>query len=222
MLHAVTTGKNAFRSAHDVSFFEYLEGHPDEAAAFNAAMNSSSKIGIAAILSAYDFSGFDVIVDVAGGQGALLQGILARNLKATGILLDAASVLRSVSVDAAVADRLSKAPGSFFEGVPGGGDLYILRRILHDWNDDKAAEILRQCRQASGPAAKLLIIEAAPPDKGESGNNWAGVDLLMMLLMDGRERTAADFEQLFARSGFKLSRIVRTNSPFWIVEAVPA
>ena len=155
-------------------------------------MNSSSRIGLAGILSAYDFSDFKVVVDVAGGQGGLLQGILKRNPAATGILFDSAGVLEKVSIDAAVADRLRKMPGNFFEGVPGGGDAYILRRILHDWDDDKAAEILLRCRQAFRPGAKLLIIEAAPPDQRESGNNWAGIDLLMMLLMDGRERTAAD------------------------------
>jgi hypothetical protein len=221
LLGAVRTGENAFRKTHGTTFFDYMEGHPDEAGVFNAAMNSSSAISVAAILSAYDFSGIDVIVDVAGGQGSLLQGILARYPKARGILFDRASVLAGVQVQPAVAERLSKMPGSFFEAIPPGGDVYILRRILHDWDDDRAGEILRRCRQASSHRAKLLIIEAAPPEEGASGNNWTGLDLLMMVLMNGRERTVADFDRLLANADYKVSRFMRTNSPLWIVEATP-
>jgi hypothetical protein len=221
LFNATKTGVNAFEGANGRGFFDYLEHHPQDAAVFNAAMTSSTLIGLAPIVSAYDFSGLDVIVDVAGGQGSLLEAILKREPHATGILFDAASVVEKARFSTAVAGRLSTRSGSFFDGVPEGAGMYILRRVLHDWNDDKAAEILRRCREAARPDTKLLVIEAAPPDEGQSANNWAAADLLMMILMDGRERAAADFEQLFARSGFKLARTIRTNSPWWIVEALP-
>jgi O-methyltransferase domain len=221
LFDAVKTGDNAFEGANRRGFFDYLEHHPEVAALFNAAMTSSTQIGVAPIVSTYDFSGVDVIVDVAGGHGSLLEAILKREPHATGILFDAASVVEKARFSTAVAGRVSTRSGNFFEGVPEGAGMYILRRVLHDWNDDKATEILRRCREAARPDTKLLVIEAAPPDEGQSANNWAGADLLMMILMDGRERTAADFEQLLARCGFELKRTVRTNSAWWIVEATP-
>ena len=221
LLDAVRTGENAFEGAHGRRFFDYLEHHADEGKVFNAAMNSSSKVGHSATLSAYDFGSAEVIVDVAGGKGSFLESVLKNHPASRGILLDSASVIEAATINGSVTGRVTRVPGDFFDGVPGGGDLYVLRRILHDWSDEKAATILRRCREACHAQARLLIIEAAPPEEHESANNWAGIDLLMMILMDGRERTAADFERLFASTGFRLSRIVRTNSPLWLVEALP-
>jgi hypothetical protein len=221
LLHALKTGENAFESAHGMGYFEFVEAHAEDAAVFNAAMNSSSRLGVSAILAAYDFSDFATVVDVAGGQGGLLQGILRKHLATRGILFDAASVVAGASVDPQIAGRFTATAGSFFDGVPQGGDAYILRRILHDWNDEKALEILRAVRGSIGERAKLLIIEAAAPAEGESGNNWAALDLLMMLMMDGRERTAEELKALLARAGFVLERVVRTRSPMWVLEARP-
>lgn len=222
LLDAVKYGKNAFEGAHGKGFFEYLEHNAAEGAVFNAAMNSSSKAGNAATLAAYDFECAGVIVDVAGGKGSFLESVLRRCPGSRGILFDSASVIESAAISAGIADRVTKVPGSFFDRVPAGGDLYVLRRILHDWNDEHAGVILRRCREACHAGAKLLVIEAAPPDEHGSANNWAGLDLLMMILMGGRERTADDFEQLFAAAGFTLLRTVRTNSPLWLVEAKAA
>lgn len=221
LLHQVKTGDNAFQHAMGQTFFTYLSEHSDEANVFNAAMNSSSQLGVSSILAMYDFSSFRKIVDVAGGKGALLTGILKGNPTVHAVLFDSPSVLEHVRIDPAVADRFSKVPGSFFEGVPTGGDAYILRRILHDWDDEHAAAILQQCRKAISKNGKLLIIELAPPLPGEPGSDWATMDVFMMLLMNGRERTETDFKVLLGDTGFQLNRIVRGNSPYWIVEAVP-
>ncbi|MCE9613940.1 MAG: methyltransferase [Lentisphaerae bacterium] len=221
MLHTVQTGDNAFQHVHGQSFFDHLASHSADADVFHAAMTSSSRMGVGAILASYDFSAFRQIVDVAGGQGALLTGILRKHPATRGILYDAAGAQAPGAVDATVADRLSRVSGDFFDHVPGGGDAYLLRRILHDWDDDKAVAILRQCRKAMAPEGKLLIMELAAPETAQAGNDWAAMDVLMMLMLNGRERTAADFEALLSAAGFRLARIVPTRSPYWIIESVP-
>lgn len=222
LLHNVRTGETAFRHHYGQDFFDYLAAHPEHSTVFNAAMDSSSNLGVAAIVAAYDFSLCRNIVDIAGGKGALLKGILRKYPQARGILFDADVVLAQAKPDESLAARMSMVPGSFFGELPASGDLYILRRILHNWPDERAVEILRNCRKAMPEGARLLIIELAAAEDNDSRNNWAALDLLMMILMDGRERTAEELENLLAQADFRLSRIIRTNSPYWIVEAMPA
>jgi hypothetical protein len=222
MLEQVRTGANAFRRIYGGSFFDYLAEHPDEAALFDAAMDSMSRIGTTAILVSYDFSVFRRIVDVAGGRGALLTSILKRNPSLHGILYDSESVITSSDVDAELGSRLEKIAGDFFNSVPASGDAYILHRILHDWDDESAKQILRRCREAIHPHGRLLIIELAAPEQKNTGNNWAAFDVLMMILFDGRERTLADFKELLRAADFSFVRVVKTKSPFIIIEAMPA
>jgi hypothetical protein len=219
---SVRTGKNAFTGVHQVSFFEHLSRSPDDANAFNAAMNSSSSLGTSAVVSGYDFSRYQTVVDVAGGRGALLKGILEKHSSVRGVLFDSETVLRDVVPDAALADRLTTIIGSFFDSVPSGGDLYILRRILHNWDDDHAVAILRRCREAMTGSSRLLLVELAAPETDQSSEDWATADLLMMILFNGRERTKADFERILPAAGFRLANIIRSRSPFWFVEADPA
>jgi hypothetical protein len=222
MLHGVRTGADVFRHVHGVGFFEHLAGHPEDATIFNACMSSGSGVRSAAILSTYDFSAFRMIVDVGGGRGALLTQILARNPACRGMLYDSATVLDEARFEAPVAARCEKVPGSFFERVPEGGDLYILQQVLHDWSDNDAVAILRRCRSAMSEGSKLLVIELAAPAEGDSCTEWATADLLMMLLLNGRERNEQELRQILEAAGFALSQVVRTRSPFWIVEATPA
>lgn len=221
MMHAVKTGQNAFHEAYGENYFDRLGRHPEDAAVFNAAMNSSSQLGVAAILAAYDFSGFKRIVDVAGGKGALITGILKKHPAVHGVLFDAAEAIDHLAFDPAVSDRLTKARGSFFETLPPGADAYLMRRVLHDWSDDKAVAILGQCKKAMTPESKLLLIELAAPENMSAGQDWATMDLLMMLVLSGKERTAADLERILGLAGFRVTRTIRTHSPYWIIEAVP-
>lgn len=221
LLRNVQTGGTACEHLHGITFFEYLAAHPREAAAFDAAMDSASRSAVAAIVAAYDFSGARQIVDVGGGRGALLQAVLAKNPAARGVLFDSQAVIEQAVLGAAAAQRVQKVPGSFFADVPSGGDVYVLRRILHDWSDEKASEILRRCRAAMPAGSKLLVIELAAPGGGHARNDWAGLDLLVMVLMGGRERTEQELAQLLAAAGFHTTRVVATSSPYWIVEAEP-
>ena len=221
LLHMVRTGENAFEHVHGIPFFGHLADHPEDAAAFNACMRSATALGAAAVLAAYDFSRFATIVDVGGGRGAFLTQVLVRNPAARGVLFDAAKELHDLALPATVADRCTRVSGSFFEAVPRGGDLYMLQQILHDWDDAKAVSILRRCREAMTPSARLVLIELAEPEPGASRTDWANADLLMMLLLDGRERTESELSGILAAAGFRLERVVRTRSPFWAIEAVP-
>jgi hypothetical protein len=221
LLHAVKTGGNAFEHAHGEPLFELLKSRPEEAVVFNATMDSSSRLGVAAILSAYDFSSFREIVDVAGGKGGLLTSILSKMPNARGVLYDSPTVLEDLEVDQSIAARFSKIGGSFFETIPPGADLYLMRRVLHDWCDEQAIAILSKCREAIAADGKLLIIELAAPAEATSSNTWAENDLLMLLLFNGRERSAAEFEEILKPSGFALNRVIRTLSALWIIEASP-
>jgi hypothetical protein len=222
LLQSLRTGENAFTHVCGRSFFEYLAEHAEFADVFNNAMTSSSRIAAGALLSAYDFSMFKRVVDIAGGQGEFMTAILAKCPSVHGVVYDRPAVVADADIPSVLANRFSVVTGNFFERIPEGADAYVLRRILHDWNDANALLILQNCRRAMTRESKLLIIELAPPEPGESGNNWAAQDLLMMLLMDGRERNAVDFHDLLSRAGFQIARTLRTNSPYWIVEVDPA
>jgi hypothetical protein len=223
LLHSVTTGESAIRHVHGSDLFGYLDEHPETQARFNQAMVSLSSTEIASILAAYDFSGFPTIADIGGGKGALLAAILSAYPLAQGILFDQPSTISGAGAlleQANVADRCVAVAGSFFEDVPEGGDLYLLKSIVHDWNDDRAELILRTCRQAMAPRARLLLIERViPPGNTPSFAKW--MDLNMLIVADGRERTEAEFASLLDRTGFVLQRVIPTSSPVSLVEAAP-
>src|SRR5262249_2901329 len=205
----VKDGGPAFPRVHGERFFDYLGGHPAAASIFNAGMTSSTRVDVRAILDAYDFSGFGRIVDVAGGHCKLLEAILERYPGARGVLCDLPSVLDGATdfKRSAVASRCELLSADFFQSVPGGGDAYILKKILHDWSDDEAVRILQSCRRAIAPHGKVLIIECVvQPSNQPDPAKW--MDLNMLVLLTGRERTAAEFGELYSRAGFKLSRIV--------------
>ena len=205
----------------DDGLFDYLKAHPEEIELFNRTMGSLSHVVMPAIVKAYDFSRFSCVVDVGGGQGAFLAGILGCHPGLSGILYDRPDVIAAAVIDDRIAARLRTVGGDFFQHMPEGGDLYVLRQILHDWSDARSVDILRQCRKAVPPQGRLLIVETASPESKNDGNNWAALDLLMMVLMNGRERTPEDFDALFADSGFARTRVVATGSPFHLIEARP-
>jgi len=174
-------------------------------------------------VAAYDFGRFPVIVDVGGGHGRLLAAILVATPGARGVLFDLPDVVTGApaALDrAGVSSRVHVEGGSFFDSVPTGGDAYVLKFIVHDWGDDAAAEILRNVATAAPDQATLLLVEMVlPQHHREFAGNWADLD--MLVFSEGHERTAAQYRELLWRSGFHLTRIVQTVSPFCIIEASP-
>ena len=222
MAHSVRTGETLGDKLLGMPVFEYLQHNPELAARFNNAMTNFSA-GIApAVLEAYDFGGIDVLVDVAGGHGMLLASVLRKYPSMRGILFDVEHVIAGAKAPEAlgVADRCDKVSGDFFKAVPRGGDAYVLKSIIHDWDDEKAGAILRNTRAAleGKPNGKVLLVEAVIKPGNEPDLSKLG-DLEMMLLPGGRERTEAEFAALFARNGFQLTRVVPTHAPLWVVEA---
>jgi hypothetical protein len=221
---SVVTGKCAIEEVRGKPIFEWLEDVPELAAVFNDGMTSISKMETPLVVSAYDFSSFGMIVDVGGGHGLLLSEILRQAQDSKGVLFDAESVVEgapAVLESAGVSNRCSAVAGSFFESVPAGGDAYVLKHIIHDWDDEKAVQILRNVRTAMNPGAKVLIVEAVVPDDDREHLSKL-LDLEMLVAATGRERTEAEYAELLRQAGFRHTRTVGTVGPASIVEAVAA
>lgn len=219
---SVRSGESIVPALRGKDGFDYLDDIPEHADLFNQTMTALAQMTHAVVVGSYDFSRFRTIVDVGGGQGALLAAVLASAPGSRGILydlpqvvVDAPKVLRSK----AIAERIQVVGGSFFEAVPSGGDAYLLKNIIHDWPDDKALQILRNIRAAAEPGAAVLLVEMVTQDNGRDGpENW--VDLEMLLNLGSRERSAEEYRNLLSQAGFRLTRVVPTASPLCVVEAV--
>lgn len=224
LLHSVRTGEPAAEKVRGAPIFDYLETNPEYAKVFNDAMTGVSAMAIETAVPLYTFSDRKLIVDVGGGHGALLAAVLAQAPDARGVLFDLPSVVDSAGVEldrAAVADRCTKTGGSFFEAVPDGGDAYLLKTIIHDWDDEKSVTILRNIRTAIDPNGKVLLFEMVLPE-GAPAHPGMLLDLEMLVHPGGRERTAGEYRDLLARAGFRMTRVIGTPGPMSIVEAVPA
>jgi SAM-dependent methyltransferase len=225
---SVETGEPAFRRVFGMDSFDYMAQYPDEAANFDAAMADFTKQIATAVVAAYDFSPFRRIVDVGGGNGALLAGILKANPSLAGVLFDLPQVAdRAIAPmrELGLADRCEIVVGDFFKAVPGGGDAYLLKHVIHDWNDDRAAEILRNCRRAMGAEAKLLILEGVYPpriDQSDESRGAAANDVNMLVCTGGRQRSEAEFRNLYETAGFSLTRILPSQTPVKVIEGIPA
>lgn len=224
LLHSVRTGESGFRHVHGTDPWTYRQQRPAESAVFDRAMTGLSRRAADAVIAAYDFGRFRRIVDVGGGQGALLAAVLAAHPSARGVLFDqphvvsgATDVLRAAGVDG----RCEAVGGSFFEAVPEGGDAYMLKSILHDWDDDAAAAILRTCRRAMAPGGALIVIERviAPPNEAAEAKLS---DLNMLVMLGAQERTREEFALLFAAAGFRLADVTATRDVVSVIEGAPA
>ena len=223
MFHSVSTGLPAFERAHGQSFYEYQKLHPAAAAIFDGAMTSFSALESMAVVAEYDFSGASSIVDVGGGRGALLAAILNAHSGARGVVFDRPELMDGATEllgRAGVADRCDFVAGDFFEKVPAGGEIYVMKSVLHNWDDESSLSILRNCRNAMGPNSRLLIVERVVPD-GAGPSEAKLFDVNMLVTTGGLERTRREYADLFEQSGFELTRIVPTNSPLSVVEALP-
>ncbi|MGO4879249.1 MAG: methyltransferase [Bryobacteraceae bacterium] len=207
---SVRTGEPAFERLFGQPFFDYLTAHPADAALFNAVMTEGTAWTVPALLAAYDFSRFKCVADIGGGQGALLRAILAAFPKLHGILFDVPPVVAGAPaiLTGEIAARCEIMAGSFFDSVPEGADLYLMKGVIHDWPDADATKILSNARRAMRPDATLLLIEGI----ADSATRPAGLMELLMLVIGGRERTEADFRALLANAGLAVARIVPTEA----------
>lgn len=220
--YSVQTGRPAFEKIHGKPFFDYLAENPAPAEDFNNAMTSHSASDSAAVANAYDFTGINKLVDVGGGHGALLAAILANHPQMSGVLFDAPYVVAGVGAILAahgVSGRCEVVGGDFFASVPAGGDAYIMRHIIHDWDDERALAILKNCHQAMTENGRLLVVEIVISE-GNAPSLGKFLDLAMLVLVNSIERTAAEYSALFAQAGFKLTRILPTTSAHSVIEAV--
>jgi len=222
LMHSVKTGEIAFDHHFGVPIWEFFAQHPENARIFNDAMSGISDATTAAVLAAYDFSSIRKLVDVGGGHGRLITAILKANPKMKGVLFDAPPVIEGArpQIEAAgMADRCELVVGNFFELVSSGGDAYILKWIIHDWDEEKSTAILKNCHRAMTEGGKLLLVEAVVP-MGSEPHFSKFIDLNMLVMTGGRERTEDEYRALLAASGFKLTRIIPTASPMSVVEGV--
>jgi O-methyltransferase domain/Dimerisation domain len=222
-LYSIMTGLPAFDQVHGQTLFDYLHLHPPAALTFDQGMTAYSEQEAAAVLRAYDFSGASTLVDVGGGQGALLAAILTAYPQAYGILFEHSSVIdraRHVMAHAGLADRCAMKPGDFFEAVPDGGDVYLLKSILHNWDDGRSTTILKNCRNVMRRSSRILIIERIVPD-GNEPSEAKLFDVNMLVILGGLERTKTEYESLLEEAGFHLTQVIPTRAPVSILEGVP-
>lgn len=222
LCESVQTGRPGFQAVFGTQMFDFLEKNSNAGEIFNLAMTDFSASVAQALLLSYDFSGIKSLVDVGGGCGKLLMSILEVYPRLQGVIVDLPG-----AIDAACKciqshscrDRCAAISGNFFQSIPRGGDLYLLSGVIHDWGDEAAEIILKNCRNAVRPQGKVLAIECVLPE-GDEPSFSKLLDLNMMVMTGGRERTEQEFRGLFGRSGLWVTRVIGTLSPLRIIEAV--
>jgi hypothetical protein len=227
LLYSVRTGKSAREKLFGTTGFEHLTNDRAAAALFNRALAELTRLAIDGFVRSYDFSALHRIVDVGGGYGQLVAAVLAANVALRGIVFDLPATADGAKrhLEAAkVASRCEFIAGDFFSDVPAGGDAYILKSILHDWNDERCRAILQSCRRAMSADARLLIVEQMLPDRLEptSAHQFlARSDLNMLVAHAAGERTESQFRDLLESTGFRLNRVIPTGLTFSVLEASP-
>jgi hypothetical protein len=223
LLYSVRTGEIAFDKTYGKPIFEYLAEHPERAQVFEQAMAAIHGHETDQIVEGYDFGKFSTIADVGGGNGSQLAMILQQHPSVKGILLDQPHVVQQagpILEQHNVADRCQVEGGDFFQSVPAGADAYLLRHIIHDWDDENAITILHNCRDALGPHGKLLLVEfVIPPGNGPFFGKL--LDLNMLLIPGGMERTEHEYRELLQDAGLKLEKIIPTSGELSVIEAGP-
>lgn len=223
LLYSIKTGGIAFDKVEGMPVWQYYESHPEEGINFMKAMTGLTGGAIMNVLPAYDFSAFKTIVDIGGGNGALLTAVLNAAKEAKGIVFDEEYVVNETNKTLAAnnfADRCSTEAGSFFDFIPEGADAYLMKMILHDWSDEQSLTILNNCHKAMKADSKLLVIESVIP-AGNTPHPGKFLDINMLAMTGGKERTEQEYAALFSKAGLKLSKIIATQSPmFNIIEVV--
>ena len=227
LLDSVRTGQPAFEHVHAQPFYDYLDSHPAAAEQFNRAMSAFTAHEVTAIAAACDLAEAATVVDIGGGHGALVAALLQRHPRLRGVVLERADVVegaRRALADAGLAARSACVAGDFFEHVPAGADAYLLSRVIHDWSDADAVAILRTCRRAMSDSARLLLVEAELPERAADHPAAIRMDLHMLALLGGRERTRAEYAALLAEADLRLTTVVAADpvSGVHVFEAHPA
>jgi SAM-dependent methyltransferase len=223
LLDSVKTGQPMPRQALGQELWQWYGENPEEAEHFSAAMGNLSALAASEVVRVYDCSGAKTVADIGGAHGTLLAAVLKVNPVARGILFDLPHVIATAGDAVAaegIAGRCDLVSGDFFEAVPDGADLHLLKQILHDWDDAHAVRLLRNCHRALNPAGKLLIVEmVVPPDNRPSPAQL--MDLNMLVMLGGRERTEVEYRDVLSQAGFRLDQVIPTHSPFQVIEATP-
>ncbi len=227
LLHTVKTGEPAFRRMFGDPF-EHYDRHPETAAAFDSFMTAASSLGAETISYAFEFPDAGLIVDVGGGEGALLAAILKPRPKLKGVLFDRPSVIekarRRTEVEG-LAGRCQLVSGDFRNEVPAGGDVYVMRNVLHDWDDTGALQILNACRHAMSPTALLVVLQRVMPDGSAHPDllrSMVEADLMQLVYNGGAERTRAEYVALFQAAGLRLHSSMQADGLTWLMEVRPA
>lgn len=223
LLYSIQTGKPAFDHIFGKGIFDYLAEHPEQAKNFDAAMTGVHGHETRAMIAAYDYSGVNTLVDIGGGNGTTLMEVLKSHPAMKGILYDLPGVIERAQQNlaaAGLASRCQAIGGSFFESVPPGADAYQMRHIIHDWTDEQCQTILGHIRQVIPKSGRVLVIETVIKPRNEpQPAKW--LDLNMLVIPGGRERTEPEYAELYAKAGFRLVRVVPTASEVSIIEGKP-
>jgi hypothetical protein len=222
LMHSVKTGEVAHDKVQGMGSFEFYAQNAEAGKIFNRAMTNLSLLTAPAVVEAYDFSGIGKLVDIAGGHGLLLAAILKANPHLQGILFDLPFVFENAGElleSEGVAARTVKISGNFFESVPADADAYMMKHIIHDWDDEQSMRILQSIRRAMNENSKVLIVEMIVPT-GNDPSPAKGLDLVMLTMEGGKERTEKEYRELLEAAGLRLTRVIPTRSPFSIIEAV--
>lgn len=227
MLHSVRTGEAAWKRVHGAEVFPYFEQHAPQSAIFNRAMSSFSMMALPVVAAAAQHKVFDnaaTVMDVAGGHGFLLAAVLRANPQLSGVLFDLPEVVAAAPEfleKEAVRARVEIAAGSFFEAIPADCDVYLMKHIIHDWDDERAVKILSNARRAMRQSSKLLIVEQVIP-AGDAPHPGKIMDLEMLVSPGGVERTENEYREILRRADLKLARVIPSASPLSIIEAIKA
>jgi hypothetical protein len=224
LLFSVQTGRPSFDEHFGAPFFDHLSGNPEEATWFSDLLIGINAPDAPAVAAAYDFSAYRNIADIGGATGHILTTVLTCHPSPQGTLFELAhneAAAMELIQSRGMANRVTFVPGSFFESIPTGSDLYMMSHVIHDWSEDQCLLILANCHRAMAPGSRLLLIESVLPE-GSTFHPAKMLDITMLTLAGGQERTEAEYRELLQKAGFKLTRIIPTEAAVSIVEAVPA
>jgi hypothetical protein len=220
LLWSVRTGNMAFDKIYGMPVFDFLQKHPEQARVFDEAMVGVHGRETAAMIDAYDFSEIEVLADIGGGNGSLLTAVLKKYPTMRGVLYDLPGVTERAKVNiqaSGLSERCQVTGGSFFESVPPGADVYLMRHIIHDWDDEKSTRILKNVHRAMGAAGRLLFVEGVIPP-GNDPSFGKLLDLTMLVIPGGKERTEQEYRTIYETAGFRLTRIVPTEAEVSVIE----
>ncbi len=217
---SVKTGNKSLPAKYGNDFFSYLSDNSDIATIFNNSMEEITHYFLDAILAEFEYGNYKHIVDIGGGYGNLLFAILNKYPNSIGTLFDIESLIKDIKLQNTLTNRCKLVAGDFFNCVPNNGDLYLMKAIIHDWDDKDSLIILENCRKAMKPDSRLLLFEYSV---SKFENNWFKIylDLLMLTALNGKERTISEISFLLSETGFKLGRVIETRSLYKIIEAIP-